>query len=308
MKITELFSSGTYVLTSEVGPVKGCVRNLGDGQVPHCLEEAELLRGHVHAINVTDNQSAVMRLGSLAASVKLKEQGIEPIYQITCRDRNRIALQSELLNACSLGIDNVLILTGDHTTLGDHRSAKPVFDLDSVQLLKIASQMKNGHDMAGNELSQAPDFAVGAVVNPNFEPLDLQLIKMEKKIEAGAQFFQTQTVYDPALFERFIRGTEGFGVPIQLGVVLVKSAKMAHFMNSNVAGISVPAGWVKRLEESPPGSGKEECVEMTAELVREVAPMCQGIHFMPLGWSDIVPQIISKSLNGSGTVVLQSAS
>lgn len=303
MKITDLFSNGTYVLTSEVGPVKGCVRDLGDGRTPRCLEEAEQLRTHVHAINVTDNQSAVMRLGSLAASVKLKQQGIEPIYQITCRDRNRIALQSELLNACSLGIDNVLILTGDHTTLGDHRSAKPVFDLDSVQLMKIAAQMKNGHDMTGNELSQAPDFALGAVVNPNFEPLDLQLIKMEKKIAAGAQFFQTQTVYDPALFERFIRKTEGFGVPIQLGIVLVKSAKMGQFMNNNVAGISVPSGWLKRLEEAPHGTAKENCIEMTAELLRKIAPMCQGIHFMPLGWSDIVPRIISESFNGNRPVV-----
>jgi methylenetetrahydrofolate reductase (NADPH) len=298
MKITELFSQGTYVLTSEVGPVKGCVRDLGDGARPQCFEEADLLRDHVHAINVTDNQSAVMRLGSLAASVKLKERGIEPIYQITCRDRNRIALQSELLNACSLGIDNVLVLTGDHTTLGDHRSAKPVFDLDSVQLLKIADGMKKGQDMAGHDLSQATDFALGAVVNPNFEPLDLQIIKMQKKIDAGAQFFQTQTVYDPALFEKFIRKTEGFGVPIQLGVVLVKSERMARFMNENVAGITVPEGWVKRLREAPKGAAKELCVEMTAELLGKLAPMCQGVHFMPLGWSDIVPGIIAASLNG----------
>ena len=303
MKITELFSNGTYVLTSEVGPVKGCVRDLGDGNVPHCLQEAELLRNQVHAINVTDNQSAVMRLGSLAASVKLKEQGIEPIYQITCRDRNRIALQSELLNACSLGIDNVLVLTGDHTSLGDHGSAKPVFDLDSVQLLNIANQMKNGHDMMGNELTQAPDFALGAVVNPNFEPLDLQLMKMEKKIAAGAQFFQTQTVYDPAVFERFVRKTEGFGVPIQLGIVLVKSAKMAQFMTESVAGITVPGSWIQRLQNTPRGAGKEACVAMTAEFLREVVPMCQGVHFMPLGWSDIVPQIISESFNGNRPAV-----
>ncbi len=240
-----------------------------------------------------------MRLGSLAASVKLKERGIEPIYQITCRDRNRIALQSELLNACSLGIDNVLVLTGDHTTLGDHRSAKPVFDLDSVQLLKVATQMKTGYDMTGHELTQATDFALGAVVNPNFEPLDLQLIKMAKKIDAGAQFFQTQTVYDPALFERFIRKTEGLGVPIQLGVVLVKSAKMAQFMNRNVSGITVPDAWVKRLQEAPKGGANELCVEMTSALLKEVAPMFQGVHFMPLGWSDIVPRIIDASLHGN---------
>ncbi len=299
MKLTELFSNKAYVVTSEVGPAKGCVRDLKDGRVPQCVEEAELLRNHVHAINVTDNQSAVMRLGSLAASLKLKEQGIEPIYQITCRDRNRIALQSELLNACSLGIDNVLVLTGDHTLLGDHRSAKPVFDLDSVQLLKIATQMKNGYDMTGHELTQSPDFALGAVVNPNFEPLDLQLIKMEKKIKAGAQFFQTQTVYDATLFERFIRRTEGFGVPIQLGIVLIKSEKMAQFMNRNIAGITVPDGWVKRLKDAGKGGAKELCIEMTSEFLKEVAPMCQGIHFMPLGWSDVIPRIIKASLNGN---------
>jgi methylenetetrahydrofolate reductase (NADPH) len=299
MKITKLFSNKTYVITSEVGPVKGCVRDLGDGRTPQCLQEGDLLRNHVHAINVTDNQSAVMRLGSLAASVKLKERGIEPIYQITCRDRNRIALQSELLNACSLGIDNVLILTGDHTTMGDHRSAKPVFDLDSVQLLKIATQMKNGRDMTGHELTQPTDFALGAVVNPNFEPLDLQLIKMEKKIAAGAQFFQTQTVYDARLFEQFIRKTEGFGVPIQLGIVLIKSEKMAQFMNQNVAGITVPVAWIKKLQAAPKGGAKELCVEMTSGFLNEVAPMCQGVHFMPLGWSDTVPRIIDASLNGN---------
>lgn len=298
MKITELFAGGTYVITSEVGPVKGCVRDLGDGKVARCLEEADFLKDHVHAINVTDNQSAVMRLGSLAASVRLKERGVEPIYQLTCRDRNRIALQSELLNACSLGIDNVLIITGDHTTLGDHRSAKPVFDLDSVQLLRIATQMKNGYDMTGNQLTQSTDFALGAVVNPNFEPLDLQLIKMEKKIAAGAQFFQTQTVYDPTLFERFIKKTEGFGVPIQMGVVLIKSAKMAQFMNRNIAGITVPDSWIKKLEDAPAEKAKDLCVEMTSEFFKEVAPMSQGIHFMPLGWSDVVPRIIEASLNG----------
>ncbi|AFM27526.1 methylenetetrahydrofolate reductase [Desulfomonile tiedjei] len=301
MKITELFAGGTYVITSEVGPVKGCMRDLGDGKVPRCLEEADILKNHVHAINVTDNQSAVMRLGSLAASVRLKERGVEPIYQITCRDRNRIALQSELLNACSLGIDNVLVITGDHTTLGDHRSAKPVFDLDSVQLLRIATQMKNGYDMAGNQLTQATDFALGAVVNPNFEPLDLQLIKMEKKIAAGAQFFQTQTVYDAALFEKFIRKTEGFGVPIQIGIVLIKSAKMAEFMNRNIAGITVPDRWVKRLGDVPTEKAKDLCVEMTSEFFKEVAPMTQGVHFMPLGWSDVVPRIIDASLVGKAS-------
>ena len=299
MKITELFSKNTYVITSEVGPMKGSVRGNGNGNIPTFVQEAKLLRGHVHAINVTDNQSAVMRLGSLAASVKLKDNGIEAVYQITCRDRNRIALQSELLSAHSLGIDNVLILTGDHTTLGDHSKAKPVFDIDSVQLLKVATGMRSGHDMEGNKLTQAPDFAVGAVVNPNFEPLDLQLIKMEKKIGAGAEFFQTQAVYDAKLFERFIRKTEGFGVPIQIGIVLIKSSKMATYMNERVSGVTIPESWLKELDKTPKGKAKEKCTEMTSSLLKEVAPMCQGIHFMPLGWSELVPQILESSLSSA---------
>lgn len=299
MKITELFSRNTYVITSEVGPVKGSVRDNGNGNVPACVQEANLVRDCVHAINVTDNQSAVMRLGSLAASVKLKEKGFEAIYQITCRDRNRIALQSELLSAYSLGIDNVLVLTGDHTTLGDHSTAKPVFDIDSVHLLKIATGMRSGYDMEGNELAQAPDFALGAVVNPNFEPLDLQLIKMEKKIGAGAEFFQTQAVYDAKLFEQFIRKTEGFGVPVQIGVVLIKSSKMADYMNKHVAGVTVPDNWLKELAKTPKGAAKQKCVEMTSTLLKEIGPMCQGIHFMPMGWSDLVPQILESSLNSS---------
>ncbi|MGC8659845.1 MAG: methylenetetrahydrofolate reductase [Desulfomonilaceae bacterium] len=296
MKITELFAKNICVLTSEVGPVKGCVRDTEPGASSKFIDEANLVKDTVHAINVTDNQSAVMRLGSLAGSVKLKERGIEPIYQLTCRDRNRIALQSELLTAYSMGIDNVLIITGDHTSLGDHVSAKPVFDVDSVQLLKIASQMKDGYDMVGNELVQPPKFALGAVVNPNFEPLDLQLIKMEKKIKAGAEFFQTQAIYDPKIFSQFIKATEGFGVPIQLGVVLIKSAKMANFMNEKVSGITVPDSWVKRFDGIPAAKAKDVCVEMTSDLVRELAPMCQGVHFMPLGWSDVVPRIIENAI------------
>jgi len=297
MKITDLFQDKVRVLTSEVGPVKGCVRDTDNGHRPKCLDEANLVKDFVHAVNVTDNQSAVMRLGSLAGSVKLKEQGIEPIYQITCRDRNRIALQSEVLTACSLGIDNVLILTGDHTSLGDHIAAKPVFDVDSVQLLKIASGMKAGHDMMGNELYRAPQFAIGAVVNPNFTPMDLQLIKMEKKIKAGAEFFQTQAVYDPRIFEQFISKAEKFGVPIQVGVVFVKSAKMAKFMNEKISGITVPESWGKNLEGLTGEKAKEKCVEMTGDLLKEIAPMCQGVHFMPLGWSDLVPKIIDKVFN-----------
>lgn len=187
MKLSELYNRNEFVLTSEVGPVKGCVRT-SDEKAPPCMDEATLLKDCVHAINVTDNQSAVMRLGSLAASVMLKQEKMEPIYQLTCRDRNRIALQFSLLNTYSFGIDNVLCLTGDHTSLGDHQTAKAVFDIDSVQLLKIARGMNRGYDMMGNQLTQPTDLCLGAVVNPNFEPLDLQLMKMEKKLKPGLSF------------------------------------------------------------------------------------------------------------------------
>jgi len=293
MKLTDLFDKGEFVLTSEVGPVKGCLRNDNGAETPECLREAQIVKDHVHAINVTDNQSAVMRLGSLAASVRLKGEGFEPIYQMTCRDRNRIALQSDLLSACSLGIDNVLCLTGDYTSLGDHKGAKSVFDLDSVHLLKVARGLNDGKDMVGNDLKRPTSLALGAVVNPNFEPLDLQLMKMEKKIEAGAAFFQTQAVYDPAVFERMVKKTESFGVPIQYGVVVVKSAKMGRFMNENVSGITVPDWIIDEMDKvSSLEDRKKAATDITLRLVKEIAPMARGIHFMPLGWSDIVPVVV----------------
>jgi methylenetetrahydrofolate reductase (NADPH) len=293
MKLTDLFKQGKFVITGEVGPVKGCSRVNG-GRPPHFVQEALDIKDYVDAVNVTDNQSAVMRLGSLAASVLLKQQGIEPIFQITCRDRNRIALQSDLMSACTLGVDNVLCLTGDHITLGDHVAAKPVFDVDSVTLLRLAKGLNEGHDMVGNALSQATDLALGAVVNPGFEPLDLQLMKMEKKIEQGAEFFQTQAVYDPKVFEKFVRGIESFKVPVQLGLVVIKSPGMAKYMNKNVSGITVPEALIKEMASAPKEAYKEKATEITMRLATEMGPMVQGVHFMPLGWSDLVPPVVAE--------------
>lgn len=292
MKLTEVFKRKEFVITSEVGPVKGCARN---GRQAGFIAEAESIKAYVHAVNVTDNQSAVMRLGSLAASVLLKRAGIEPIYQLTCRDRNRLALQSDLLSACTLEIDNVLCLTGDHLKMGDHPTAKAVFDIDSVQFLDIARGLNQGHDMMGHDLTAAANLALGAVVNPNFQPLDLQLLKMEKKIAAGAEFFQTQTVYDPKLFEAFVRKVEGFGVPIQYGLVLLKSPKMGKFMNEHVSGIKVPQALIDEMASVPEAGYKGKSVEIATRLLKEIAPMVQGIHFMPLGWSDLVPQLANTA-------------
>jgi methylenetetrahydrofolate reductase (NADPH) len=291
MKLTEAFARKEFVITSEVGPIKGCARN-GGGALPGFIQEAESLRNYVHAVNVTDNQSAVMRLGSLAASVLLKQRGIEPIFQLTCRDRNRIALQSDLLSACTLGIDNVLCLTGDHLKGGDHPTAKAVFDIDSVQLLNVARGLNEGHDLMGHALTQPTGLALGAVVNPNFQPLELQLLKMEKKIAQGAEFFQTQAVYDPRVFEKFIRQAAGFHVPIQYGIVILKSPKMARFINEHISGITVPEGIIAEMASVPPEAYKEKAVAITARLVREIGPMVQGIHFMPLGWSEVIPGVI----------------
>jgi 5,10-methylenetetrahydrofolate reductase len=294
MKLKDVFDRGEFVISSEVGPVKGAIPRDPDF-VPPCQQEAQHLKGSVHAINVTDNQSAVMKLGSLAASVRLKANGFEPIYQITCRDRNRIALQSEILTAYSLGIDNMLLLTGDHTNLGDHKEAKPVFDLDSVQLVKVAAELQAGRDMAGNPLMFQPDMFIGAVVNPNFQPLELQLLKMRKKVDAGAQFFQTQAVYDDRTVDEFIARAEAFGRPIQLGVVVLKSPQMGAYMNHNVSGISVPQAWIDEIGAVAKADRKKKAVEMTGRFIKRHKSKFQGVHIMPLGWTDIVPDILAQA-------------
>ncbi len=294
MKLTTLFEKGEFVITGEVGPIKGAIHR--DKSIePSCAIEALHLSQHVHAVNVTDNQSAVMRLGSLAASVRLKTNAIEPVYQLTCRDRNRLALQSDLLTAYSLGIDNVLLLTGDHIQLGDHKEAKPVFDLDSVQLIDMAKGLKRGYDISGSRIENYLDMAFGAVVNPNSDPLELQIMKMKKKIDAGAQFFQTQAVYDVKIFEKFIKQVEKFNCPIQVGIVILKSPQMAKFMNKNVSGVHVPENLIEEIGSVAKEDRRKKSAEIAGRFVKEVKSMCQGVHIMPLGWTDIVPDILDHA-------------
>ncbi|MFH1198712.1 MAG: methylenetetrahydrofolate reductase [Candidatus Omnitrophota bacterium] len=287
MTFKEKLQAGKFLVTSEIGPPKGIETGL-------ILEDAELIRNRVDGINVTDLQSSVMRLGSLAACAILKQNGFEPIYQLTCRDRNRLALQSDILSAAALGLENLLILTGDYTTLGDHPEAKPVFDLDSVQLLQVVKQLEAGCDMKGNKLEgRAPQFCKGAVVNPNCEPLEPQIMKMEKKIEAGAEFFQTQAIYDIKVFENFIIKTRHLKVPIMAGIILLKSAGMARFMNKNVAGVCVPDNLIKEMEEAEDKAAKS--VEIASRLIKELKPFVQGIHIMPIGWNKKVPLVLDAS-------------
>ena len=287
MTFKEKIQSKKFLLTSEIGPPKGI-------ETKELLEDAQLIRNRVDAINVTDLQSSVMRLGSLAVSRLLKEKGFEPIFHVTCRDRNRLALQSDILSAAALGIENLLLLTGDHVSLGDHPDAKPVFDLESAQLLEVVSKLESGKDMNGNKLDgQAPKFCKGAVVNPGADPLEPQIIKMEKKIEAGAEFFQTQAVYDVKQFEVFISKVKHLKVPIMAGIVLLKSAGMAKYMNDNVAGINVPDEFIEEMQESKDKSATS--VEIAARLIKKLKPICQGIHIMPIGWDKKVPLVLDAA-------------
>ncbi|MBE9470816.1 MAG: methylenetetrahydrofolate reductase [Chloroflexi bacterium] len=286
--LAESIAAGKFVVTAEVGPPKGT-------DVAHLLEMTELLRDHVDAINVTDQQSSVMMLGSLTVCHLLRQRGIESVFQVTCRDRNRIALQSDLLSAAVLGIENVLCLTGDYVTLGDHPQAKPVFDLDSVTLLRAMAVLQEGHDLAGKPLRGTPTFFPGAVVSPGANPLGPQIAKMEKKVAAGARFFQTQAVYDPAQFETFVRQVEHLHVPILVGIILLKSAGMARFMNSNVAGVNVPDGLIEEIGSASRPDRPAKAVEIAARLIRDMKGMCQGVHIMTLGWERYVPQLLEEA-------------
>ena len=287
MKITELFERGEFVVSAEVGPPKGF-------HVEHLLEEAKTYLSGITAVNVTDNQSSVMRLGSLAMCKALKDEGLTPIYQLTCRDRNRIALQSDLLSAAMFGIENLLLLTGDHTKLGDHPQAKPVFDLDSVSLIHAVTKLEEGVDLGGNELiGEPPKFAKGAVVSPCSDSVDAQLGKMERKVMAGADYFQTQAVFEPEKFIKFMEKAKQFGKPVQVGIIIPKSAGMAKFMNNNVAGIHVPDEMIEELKKD-----KEKTkagitgVEIAARIIKECKPYCQGVHIMALGWESKVPDLL----------------
>jgi methylenetetrahydrofolate reductase (NADPH) len=290
MKLRECFEQGKYAVTCELGPPKGV-------NIEKYIDEAEPLKERIIAFNVTDLQSAVLRFGSLATCRLLVERGMEPILQMTCRDRNRLALQSDLLSAYGLGIENILCLTGDHPSLGDHPQAKAVFDLDSVQLLATATMLQNGCDMTGNQLEAAPKFFLGAVVTPGAEPLEPQIIKMEKKIEAGARFFQTQAVYDTEKFKEFMGEVSRFNVPVMAGIVILKSAGMANYMNANVAGVNVPEELIEELkkDKEKTKSGRTG-VEIAIRIINEIKDCCQGVHLMTLGWEDKLPAI----LDGAG--------
>ncbi len=286
MNLRGKLASGKFVVTCEVGPPKGV-------DVSDMKRSAERVRGKVDAVNVTDQQSSVMRLGSLAGCVLLKQWGMEPVLQMTCRDRNRIALQSDLLSAYALGIENVLCLTGDYVTLGDHPQAKPVFDLDSVSLIETARELENGHDLAGKELKGSPRFFIGACVTPEADLLEPQIIKMEKKVKAGTQFFQTQAVYDARKFADFMSMVSHMNVPVLGGIVVLRSAAMARYMNEKAAGIRVPGKLIEEMDKASDKAAKG--VEIAARTIAEVKDLCQGVHIMTIGMEKRTSDIIDAA-------------
>jgi methylenetetrahydrofolate reductase (NADPH) len=309
-RLKEALEKGEFVITAEAGPPKGT-------DVRQMLHHAKALAGKVHAVNVTDNQSSVMRLGSLAGCHLLIDEGLEPVFQLTCRDRNRLALQSDLLSAHVLGIRNVLALTGDHVLVGDHPQAKPVFDLESVQLLQTINRLNAGRDMAtksgpkdapeGNELQGATEFFAGAVVTPEADPIEPQLMKFEKKIQAGARFFQTQAIYDLDKFADFMNYAGRFKVKILAGILLLRSVGMANYLNKFVPGINVPDNLIAELKQARDKAGEdkklaaknqlEAGIAIAARQVRQLheSKVCAGVHIMAIGLEDKVPAILEQA-------------
>ena len=300
--LKDALESGKFGVTAEMAPPKGY-------DFTEQMEAAELLCGKVHGVNVTDMQSASLKASGIGLCIKLKQAGTEPILQITGRDRNRMAIMGDILSAASFGIDTMLALTGDHPVVGDCKDSKPVYDLDSVGILKMLSKMEEtGCDCGGNELQGgAPKFYKGASVTPVYEPVFLQINKLRQKVEAGAMYIQTQGIFDLDTFKRFLEKVDAAGIKthIMAGIIPLKAAGMAKYMNENVPGIDVPQHMIDRLAAAA-AEGKEKGIkglpmqlgmEMAAEMIAKIKDehLCDGVHIMAIGAEKNVPTILEKA-------------
>ena len=300
--LQKAIENGEFAVTAEMAPPKGT-------DFSEQLAAARLLEGRVHAINVTDMQSACLKASSLGLCVHLKQAGLEPILQITGRDRSRMAIMGDVLSAASFGINTILALTGDHPVVGDCKDSKPVYDLDSVGILRMLSNMEaTGTDCGGNPLTGgAPQLFKGAAVTPVYEPRALQINKLRQKVEAGARYIQTQGVFDLAQLEGFLEDVEkaNIRIPVMAGIIPLKSAGMARFMNENVPGIAVPEEMLTRLDAAAV-EGKEKGVkglparlgmEMAARMIAEIREkkLCPGVHIMAIGAEKNVPSILDMA-------------
>jgi len=291
--LEKVLASGKFAVTAEAGPPKGTSPEV-------IRKKGELLRNYTDAVNVTDNQTAIVRMSSWAGCLILKQMGLDPVMQMVVRDRNRLAIQADVLGAVALGIGNILCLSGDHQKFGNHPTAKGVFDIDSIQLVQTMKRMRdekkfiNGEDIAG----ELPLF-IGAAANPFADPLEYRASRLAKKVKAGADFIQTQAVFDIARFKKWMDMVNAMGLSQQVhilaGLIPMKSVGMARYMKSSVPGVIVPDDIVKRMEQAK--SAKEEGVKITLEIIQQVkeVPGVRGIHIMAVGWEDIVPEVVEKA-------------
>ena len=287
-RLKEVLDRGQFAVTIEYNPPKGT-------NITHIVDSARSLLGRVHGINVTDNTAAIVRAGSLPVSRILYEIGHDPVMQLTCRDRNRIAMQSDLMGAHILGIRNILCLTGDYPTVGDHKDAKPVYDLDSVQVMQLVKGLNNGKDYAGNKLDGTTQFMIGGAVTPEADPLGPMLVKFEVKVRAGVEFFQTQAIYHPEQFKTFMQGVGQFKVKVLAGILLLRSAKMAEFMNANIPGVSVPDEMIAELRAAGDKHALDVGVEIAVRTIKAVRPFCNGVHIMAIRATERLPEILTKA-------------
>lgn len=294
-RLQAVLTKGFFAVTAECGPPKGAGPDV-------IRKKGNLLKGYVDSVNVTDNQTGVVRLSSLAACALLKEQGLDPVLQMVTRDRNRIALQSDVLGASALGIRNILCLSGDHQSFGNQPQAKGVFDLDSVQLIQTVRQMRDeGRIIGGDELTEPPRLFIGAVENPFADPLSYRVLRLAKKVKAGAEFIQTQCIYNLTRFKEFMSQVRDRGLDTQVyilgGITPLKSARMAEYMAGSVAGMDVPEQVINRMKGVAAKEQRQEGVKIAVETIsalREIKGVA-GVHIMAIEWEEIVPQIVEQS-------------
>ncbi len=291
--LEKVLVAGNFAVTAELGPPKGA-----DAQV--IIDKARILSGHVDAVNITDNQTAIARMSSMAAAKLVIEQGMEPIMQMTCRDRNRLAMQADILGAAALGVKNLLCLTGDHQSFGNHPKSKGVYDLDSVTLVRMVKDMRDVPAFqCGEEITVAPELFIGAAANPYADPFPFRAIRLAKKVEAGIDFVQTQIVYNTEKFAEFMAQCRELGITerchILAGVAPLKSAGMAKYMKNRVAGMDVPDAVVKRMEDATDAA--EEGIDICVEIIEQVRAVegVSGVHIMAVEWEEAVPEITARA-------------
>jgi 5,10-methylenetetrahydrofolate reductase len=291
MYISELVKRHKFIVTCEIDSPKGV-------GIEEFLDSVDAVKDYVDAINIGDNQRAVMRAAPLAICHLLKQKNLEPIMELAAQYRNRLALQSDLLGAGILGIENILLIDGYDPSVGDHTEAKPVKDLDSVTLVKAAVNLTRGTDLTGHALNEAPGFCLGISATPELESDEKHIAELKEKIALGASFIQTQPIYDPEILERFLESVGGLNVPVIVGHMMLKSASMARFINSNLPGVTVPEKLIRELEGLPRDQVAGKSIQVSINLLKNLKPMCQGFHFIPAGWeryiARIVPEVAEK--------------